>query len=45
MDAGDQALLAAVYGGLCLAGVGISNATTSIMQGKKIQEVSKMASG
>jgi serine/threonine protein kinase len=45
MGVSELALVAAMYGGLSLACVGISNASTSIMQSKKIQEVSKMASG
>jgi hypothetical protein len=45
LDADDLGMIAALYGGLSLVGVAISNATTSIMPDKKVQNLSKLASG
>jgi serine/threonine protein kinase len=45
LHASDLEVIAALYAGLSLAGVGISNAATSIMQGKKLENVSTVTSG
>jgi hypothetical protein len=45
LDADDLAMIAALYGGLSLVCVAISKATTSIVPGKKVQNLSTLASG